>query len=49
MQTHMGMPWLLISTPNDVRTPAPLLEQDTDQVMHDTLGYSAQQIARLKE
>lgn len=48
MRTHMGMPWLLSNAPNGVRSPAPLLGQDTDQVMHDVLGYSAQQIASLK-
>jgi crotonobetainyl-CoA:carnitine CoA-transferase CaiB-like acyl-CoA transferase len=32
-----------------VRSPAPLLGQDTDQVMRDVLGYSAEQIARLKD
>jgi crotonobetainyl-CoA:carnitine CoA-transferase CaiB-like acyl-CoA transferase len=32
-----------------VRAPAPLLGQDTDQVLGEVLGYSAQEIARLKE
>ena len=49
VRTHMGVPWLLTNAPNGVRTPAPLLGQDTDQVMHDVLGYTAQQIVRLKE
>jgi len=49
VRTHMGMPWLLTQAPNGVRTPAPLLGQDTDQVMRDVLGYSPQEIARLKE
>ena len=48
VRTHMGIPWLLTNAPNGVRSPAPLLGQDTDQVMHDVLGYSAQQIAHLK-
>ena len=48
VRTHMGIPWLLTNAPNGVRSPAPLLGQDTDQVMHDVLGYSAQQIANLK-
>jgi crotonobetainyl-CoA:carnitine CoA-transferase CaiB-like acyl-CoA transferase len=47
--THAGIPWLLTNSPNGVRTPAPLLGQDTDQVMRDVLGYSDQGIARLKE
>jgi crotonobetainyl-CoA:carnitine CoA-transferase CaiB-like acyl-CoA transferase len=48
VRTHMGMPWLLTHAPNGVRTSAPLLGQDTDQVMHDVLGYSAHEIASLK-
>jgi crotonobetainyl-CoA:carnitine CoA-transferase CaiB-like acyl-CoA transferase len=49
VRTHMGMPWLLTHGPNGVRTPAPLLGQDTDQVMGDVLGYSPQKIANLKD
>ncbi len=48
-RTHTGIPWLLTNTPNGVRAPAPLLGQDTDQVMQDVLGYAAQEIAQLKE
>jgi benzylsuccinate CoA-transferase BbsF subunit len=48
VRTHMGMPWILTNAPNGVRSPAPLLGQDTDQVMRDVLGYSVQQIASLK-
>ena len=48
-QTHLGRPWLLTHAPNGVRASAPLLGQDTDQVMHEVLGYSAQEIARLKD
>ncbi|HKA52266.1 MAG TPA: CoA transferase, partial [Candidatus Binatia bacterium] len=49
VHTHTGIPWLLTNSPNGVRAPAPLLGQDTDQVMGEVLGYSAQEIARLKE
>ncbi len=49
VRTHTGIPWLLTQSPNGVRAPAPLLGQDTDQVMRDLLGYSDQEIARLKE
>lgn len=49
VRTHMGMPWILTRGPNGVRRPAPLLGQDTDQVLHDVLGYSAQDVARLKD
>ncbi|MBM4255879.1 MAG: CoA transferase [Deltaproteobacteria bacterium] len=48
VRTHMGMPWLLTNAPNGVRSPAPVLGQDTDQVMGDILGYSMQQITKLK-
>jgi crotonobetainyl-CoA:carnitine CoA-transferase CaiB-like acyl-CoA transferase len=48
-RTHMGMPWLLTHGPNGVRAPAPLLGQDTEQVMRDLLGYSPQTIASLKD
>jgi benzylsuccinate CoA-transferase BbsF subunit len=49
VQTHAGIPWRFTNAPNGVRAPAPLLGADTDAVMHDLLGYSAQEIARLKE
>jgi len=49
VRTHTGIPWLLTRAPNGVRMPAPLLGQDTDQVMRDVLGYSTQAIAHLKE
>ena len=49
VQTHLGKPWLLTNSPTGVRSPAPLLGQDTDQVMHEVLGYSDQEIARLKD
>ena len=47
--THTGIPWRLTNAPNGVRVHAPLLGQDTDQVMRDILGYSDQAIARMKE
>jgi benzylsuccinate CoA-transferase BbsF subunit len=49
VRTHTGIPWLLTNAPTGVRTPAPLLGQDTDQVMREVLGYSAQEITRLKD
>ncbi len=48
-RTHMGIPWLFSHAPNGVRWPAPLLGQDTDQVMGEVLGYDEQEIARLKD
>ena len=44
-RTHMGIPWLFSHAPNGVRWPAPLLGQDTDQVMGEVLGYDEQEIA----
>jgi crotonobetainyl-CoA:carnitine CoA-transferase CaiB-like acyl-CoA transferase len=49
VRTHTGIPWLLEHTPNGIRTPAPLLGQDTDQVMRDVLGYTTDKITSLKE
>jgi crotonobetainyl-CoA:carnitine CoA-transferase CaiB-like acyl-CoA transferase len=46
---NIGIPWRLTHSPNGVQKPAPLLGQDTDQVMRDVLGYSEERIARLKE
>jgi crotonobetainyl-CoA:carnitine CoA-transferase CaiB-like acyl-CoA transferase len=48
-RTHMGIPWLFSHAPNGVRWPAPLLGQDTDQVMREVLGYAEQEIVRLKD
>ncbi|MGE0680780.1 MAG: CaiB/BaiF CoA transferase family protein [Candidatus Binatia bacterium] len=46
---HTGIPWTLTNAPNGVRSPAPLLGQHTDEIMRDVLGYTDQDIARLKE
>ena len=43
-----GLPVRLSSTPGAVRTPAPMLGQHTDEVLHDLLGLSAQEIAALR-
>jgi crotonobetainyl-CoA:carnitine CoA-transferase CaiB-like acyl-CoA transferase len=48
VRAHAGMPWLFAHSPNGVQSPAPLLGQDTDAVLHDVLGYSAAEIAELK-
>lgn len=45
---HIGMPWRLSATPCAVRRPAPCLGEHTDYVLTDVLGYSGEQIARLK-
>lgn len=45
---HAGVPWVFSETPCQVRQPAPCLGQDTDDVLHDILGYSTDDIARLR-
>jgi benzylsuccinate CoA-transferase BbsF subunit len=47
-QAHAGMPWQFTHAPNGVRAPAPLLGQNTEEVLRDLLGYSTVEIARLK-
>jgi benzylsuccinate CoA-transferase BbsF subunit len=46
---HVGIPWKLAGSPVSVRRPAPCLGQHTDYVMSDVLGYSADEIAQLRE
>jgi benzylsuccinate CoA-transferase BbsF subunit len=48
-QRHIGIPWRMSATPCQVQRPAPCLGQHTDEVMGDILGYSAGEIARLKD
>ncbi len=46
---HIGIPWRMSRTPCKVEQPAPCLGQHTDAVMTEVLGYSADQVADLKE
>jgi crotonobetainyl-CoA:carnitine CoA-transferase CaiB-like acyl-CoA transferase len=46
---HAGIPWLLSNGPNGVRAPAPCIGADTDSVLCDLLGYSAAEIAGLRD
>jgi benzylsuccinate CoA-transferase BbsF subunit len=48
-QTHTGIPWLLTNGPNGVRSPAPLLGQHTDEVLHEVLGYGQEKITRFDQ
>ncbi|MBI3249933.1 MAG: CoA transferase [Deltaproteobacteria bacterium] len=48
-QTHTGIPWILTNAPNGVRSAAPLLGQHTDEVLREVLGYTDEDIARLRE
>ena len=49
VRAHTGIPWLNTNRPNGVVSPAPLLGQHTDEVLSEVLGYSAEQIARLRD
>ncbi|MCZ6873403.1 MAG: CoA transferase [bacterium] len=44
----IGMPVKFSKTPGDIRTPAPLLGQHTDDILQN-LGYSAHHIAQLRQ
>ena len=45
---HAGVPWVFSDTPCQVRRSAPCLGQDTDTVLQDLLGYSADEVAALR-
>ena len=44
-----GFPYKLSQTPAEVRRPPPTLGQHTEEVLVDLLGYSADQVAALRE
>lgn len=44
-----GIPIKLSETPGEVQAPPPLLGQHTDEVLADILGYTASQIAALRQ
>jgi crotonobetainyl-CoA:carnitine CoA-transferase CaiB-like acyl-CoA transferase len=46
---HVGIPWRMSETACRVRAPAPCLGADTDDVLRDVCGYSAAEIAGLRE
>jgi crotonobetainyl-CoA:carnitine CoA-transferase CaiB-like acyl-CoA transferase len=48
-QQHVGIPWQMSKTPLAVQRPAPVLGQDTEYVLREILGYSAEQIGAMKE
>jgi crotonobetainyl-CoA:carnitine CoA-transferase CaiB-like acyl-CoA transferase len=47
-RTHAGVPWTMSATPCKVRTPAPMLGADTDQLLSSLLGYSAETLESLR-
>jgi crotonobetainyl-CoA:carnitine CoA-transferase CaiB-like acyl-CoA transferase len=48
VRRHAGLPWIFSDTPCQVRSPAPCLGQDTDDVMHRVLGYTSEDISAFK-
>ncbi|HZO80207.1 MAG TPA: CoA transferase [Candidatus Binataceae bacterium] len=47
-QQHCGIPWRMSRTECKVRRPAPLIGQHTDEVLTRMLGYSAEEVERLR-
>ena len=45
----MGHPVILSETPADPKAPAPEFGEHTEQILIDTLGYSWEEVAQLKE
>jgi len=45
----VGPPVRMSDTPGEVRRPAPLLGEHTDEVLRERLGLSAPEIARLRD
>ncbi len=45
---HLGVPWRMSTSDCRVRTPAPCLGADTDQVLRDVCGYTDDEVARLR-
>ena len=48
VRRHAGVPWVFSDTPCQVHRPAPCLGQDTEAVLQNLLGYSAEEIATLR-
>ena len=45
---HAGIPWTMSGTPCRIRHAAPLRGADTDSVLKELLGYSADEIGKLR-
>jgi benzylsuccinate CoA-transferase BbsF subunit len=48
VRQHAGVPWKMSRTPTEVRTPAPTIGQHTDEILTSLLGYSADDVTRLR-
>ena len=49
VKRHCGIPWRMSGTPCEVKTPAPLLGQHTDEIMTGLLGYTAGEVEELQK
>jgi len=49
VKRHCGIPWRMSGTPCEVKSPAPLLGQNTDELMTGLLGYSAAEVEALRK
>jgi CoA:oxalate CoA-transferase len=47
--TYPGAPFLMSATPWECRSPAPTLGQHNEEILCGRLGYSAQELAQLRE
>src|SRR5262249_28055709 len=45
---HAGIPWKMSRTEATVRSPAPLIGQHTDEVLIGLLGYSREDVTRMR-
>jgi len=48
-QKHIGMPWKMSATPCQVKAAAPAMGQHTDEVLTSILGYTPEQVEKLRE
>ena len=48
VRRHLGVPWRMSESDCHVRRPAPCLGADTERVLSEICGYSADEIARLR-
>ncbi|MFN8543216.1 MAG: CoA transferase [Candidatus Binatia bacterium] len=48
VRTHLGVPWKMSASDCRVRTPAPCLGADTEEVLGRVCGYPPDEVARLR-